>query len=42
MAAPKSGHRITEEILKKTLAGQFGVQPADVQVKEFDVSGKTR
>ena len=35
----EEGHRITNEILAKTLAAEFGVSDKDVFVKKFDVEG---
>ncbi len=40
MTAEESRHRITEEIVRRALANQFGVRPEEVGVRSFDVSGK--
>ncbi len=40
MTSEESQHRITEEIVRKALANQFGVSPEEVEVRSFDVSGK--
>ena len=33
------GHRITDDILAKTLVAEFGVSDKDVVIKKFDVEG---
>ncbi len=32
-------HRITNEIVRKSLAAEFGVGEGDVKVKKFEVTG---
>ncbi len=40
MTSEEGRHQITEEIVRKALANQFGVGPDGVGVRSFDVSGE--